>query len=203
VSEAPLPGSEGGGQSPSRLIDAAKKGSKDALGELLREEQLFLRQAAQEELPSALRAKEGLSDVVQQTNAAACENIGKFRGGSKGEFRGWLRVILRSRVFNAIRRYLVSRRRAVAKEQPLGDLEPSAGESSPSAVAMRREEAEALERALAALPEDYYRVIMLHHREGLSFDEVGARMNKSKEAARKLWARALHRLHEELGPSHG
>ena len=54
-----------------------------------------------------------------------------------------------------------------------------------------------LERALERLPEDYRQVIVLRYREGRSFDEIGKQMNRSADAAGKLWSRAMERLREE------
>jgi RNA polymerase sigma-70 factor (ECF subfamily) len=51
---------------------------------------------------------------------------------------------------------------------------------------------------LAALPDDYRQVIVLRHIEGLPFDEVGRRMERSAGAVRMLWLRALKLLREQL-----
>ena len=57
-----------------------------------------------------------------------------------------------------------------------------------------------LVRALERLPEDYRRVIILRYQEQLPFEEIGRLLQRSPDAARKLWARAVERLHEELDP---
>jgi RNA polymerase sigma-70 factor (ECF subfamily) len=64
---------------------------------------------------------------------------------------------------------------------------------------MSRERAQALQRALSQLPEEYRRVITLRHYEEQSFEEIGKQMERSTDAARKLWARAIERLRQELG----
>src|SRR5262249_56518354 len=69
---------------------------------------------------------------------------------------------------------------------------------SPSTEAMAHEGAEALRRALDRLPEDHRRVITLRHREQRSFEEIGPLLGRSADAARKLWARAVERLRQEL-----
>jgi RNA polymerase sigma-70 factor, ECF subfamily len=62
---------------------------------------------------------------------------------------------------------------------------------------MAHEQAEALRRALARLPDDYRRVITLRYDDGQSFEEIGRLMERSPDAARKLWARAMERLRQE------
>ena len=62
--------------------------------------------------------------------------------------------------------------------------------------------AEALMAALGRIPEDYRRVVVWYQYDRLTFKEIGRRLERSAEAARKLWSRALIRLTEELGPAH-
>jgi RNA polymerase sigma factor (sigma-70 family) len=56
---------------------------------------------------------------------------------------------------------------------------------------MAREQDEALERALAQLPESSGQVIRWRNYERCSFEEIGRRLGKSAEAARKVWVRAV------------
>jgi len=73
---------------------------------------------------------------------------------------------------------------------------------SPSSQARARECDEALERALAQLPEEYREIIRLRNYERLSFAEAGECMARSAEAARKLWGRAIDHLQRILEPPH-
>ena len=72
---------------------------------------------------------------------------------------------------------------------------------SPSGQAMAREQAQALQQALARLPDEYRQVIAGRYQELLSFEEIGRHLHRSAEAARKLWWRAIERLQEELDAS--
>jgi len=49
---------------------------------------------------------------------------------------------------------------------------------------------------LARLPAAYREVIVLRNLEGLAFDEVARRMNRSPGAVRVLWLRALDQLRQ-------
>jgi RNA polymerase sigma-70 factor (ECF subfamily) len=73
---------------------------------------------------------------------------------------------------------------------------------SPSRELMRQEQAHALLAAIAGLPEHYRQVVVWHHREGATFEEIADRLETTAEAARKVWVRALVRLRDALGPSH-
>ena len=77
-----------------------------------------------------------------------------------------------------------------------------ARDESPSKQASDCEETERLLRALACLPPAMREVIVLRNWEGLRFEEVGQRLNRSAEAARQLFARAVDRLSRELESAH-
>jgi RNA polymerase sigma factor (sigma-70 family) len=79
---------------------------------------------------------------------------------------------------------------------------PASRDPTPSRELARREREAALLAALERLPGPYRDVVIWHHREQLAFEEIGRRRGISAEAARKLWARALARLRQELGREH-
>jgi RNA polymerase sigma-70 factor (ECF subfamily) len=51
-----------------------------------------------------------------------------------------------------------------------------------------------LSDALAELGEDQREVIVLHHLEGLGWEEIAQRMGRTAGAVRMLWTRALKQL---------
>lgn len=53
-------------------------------------------------------------------------------------------------------------------------------------------------RLLARLPADHPVVIELRYWKGLSFADIGTEMDRSADAVRKLWYRAIERLQAEL-----
>src|SRR5262249_2559194 len=96
-------------------------------------------------------------------------------------------------------------KRQVAREIPLGEAgandlcRPGQDEApSPGSELVTREGSDALRRALGRLPEDYRQAGEWHSYERLTFEEIGRRLGRSEEAARKLWARAIERLQEIL-----
>ena len=52
--------------------------------------------------------------------------------------------------------------------------------------------------AIAELPDDYRRVIELRSRENRTFQEIGCELNRSPDAARMLWFRAIESLRQAL-----
>ncbi len=188
-----------------RWLAQAQAGSKDALAQLLEVYRRYLLFLADQELDPALRAKGGASDLVQETILDAYKDFAHFQGGEK-ELRTWLRRLLSNNLANFARRYRDTDKRCLAIEVPLDSggssdlrMQPLTGScSTPSAHAMANEQAEAVEKALERLPEDYRRVILLRYREELSFEEIGRAMGRSANAVEKLWLRAIERLRLEL-----
>jgi RNA polymerase sigma-70 factor (ECF subfamily) len=193
-------------QDAGQWLPAAHAGSSEALGQALESCRRYLLLVAERELDPELRAKGGASDLVQQTFLEAQRDFAHFRGDSSVELLAWLRHILLHNLGKFTRHYRHTQKRGVGREVSLdagtssADLggELSAGSASPSGEAMRHEQDEALQQALARLPDDYRRVIDLRYREERSFEEIGRLMERSAEAARKLWARAVERLQHEL-----
>jgi RNA polymerase sigma-70 factor (ECF subfamily) len=189
-----------------RLLPEAQAGSAEALGRLLDGCRGYLLLVAQKELDPQLLPKGGPSDLVQDTLLDAVRGFGRFQGGSEEELLAWLRRLLLNNLISFSRRYRETDKRQVAREVRLegGDTsggppaELAAATPSPTSQAMRHEEAEALEAALARLPEEYRQVLTLRYREGRSFEEIAPVMGRTTNAVRKLWARAVERLQREL-----
>jgi RNA polymerase sigma-70 factor (ECF subfamily) len=194
-----------GKEDVARWLAAAHAGCRDALGQALDACRNYLLRIAEGELDSALQAKGGASDLVQETFLEAHRDFAQFQGATEDELRAWLRQLLLHNLGHFTRRYRQTAKRAVGREVQLGPdssanpLAQLPGDtSSPSVRAAAQEKAEALERALERLPEDYRQVIALHHRDGRPFEEIAALMQRSVAAVRKLWSRAIDRLQQEL-----
>jgi RNA polymerase sigma-70 factor (ECF subfamily) len=190
-----------------RWLAEARTGSAEALGRLLDGCRQYLLLVANEELPSDLQAKVAASDLVQDTFVKAHEHFAQFRGGTPDELFAWLRRILLNDLANCTRHYVETGKRQLSREVPLANTPPAniqnalASEAdSPRAQLLAREKADALDRALDQLPANYRDVILWRTRDGLPFEEIGRRLDRSERAARKLWVRALERLQNLLEP---
>ncbi len=186
-----------------RLIEGARRAEPGALDRLLDSYRNYLRLLARTGLDASLGGKADPSDLVQEAMLKAAMRFGQFHGSNDAELAGWLRQILARCLADFVRRYRTGRRRA-AREQSLDELLNRSSqamerilateEGSPSASAQRRDLGVMLSDALAQLGEDHREVIVLHHLEGLEWDEVARRMRRSVGAVRMLWTRALKQL---------
>jgi RNA polymerase sigma-70 factor (ECF subfamily) len=191
----------------SRWIDEARRGSREALGQLLEKCRNYLLVVARGALGEQLHAKAGSSDLVQETFMQAQRNFARFTGTSEAELLAWLRGILLNSAADFSRRFQETDKRQVGREVPLDEArqqapsELTAALPSPSEALMAGEQDAALRRALDELPEDYRTVIQLRNYGQLSFEEIGKQLGRSADAARKLWARALKKLQQILDRS--
>jgi RNA polymerase sigma-70 factor (ECF subfamily) len=191
------------------LLRAARGGDSNSLGRLLQSFRDYLLLVARRELATDLQSKVGPSDVVQDTFLQAQHGFAAFQGQTAVELAAWLQRMLRHNLVHCARRYRLDDPRGQGREVALapGSLEgtaegPLVAETpTPSKWAMAQEREELLRQALARLPEAYQQVIVLRHREGGSFEEIGRALQRSSEAARKLWGRAIQQLQRELASS--
>ena len=186
-------------------IVAARDGSLEALGQALEQCRDYLLQVANAQLDARMRGKAGASDLVQETFLVARGIFDRFQGSNEPNLRAWLRAILLHKVAKLRQRYDGARKRQISREVPLEagsapHAEPAAPGSTPSQAALRREQAEAVTRVLDRLPEHYRQVIVWREWEELPFEEIARRLNRSVDAARMLWWRAIERLQQELDP---
>jgi RNA polymerase sigma-70 factor (ECF subfamily) len=188
-----------------RLL-AARKGSAAALGDVLEACRAYLLGIAARELEGPLRAKGGASDLVQETFLEAQRDFPRFQGSTESELLAWLRRMLLNNLANFARHYRGTDKRQIQREV---FIDPHASASSstplpasdtptPSAEVMADEQSQALAAALARLPEDYRRILTLRYLEGYSFEEIGQKMERTNNAVRKLWARAVLKLQDEF-----
>jgi len=166
----------------------------------------YLLAVAMRRLPARLQAKVGASDVAQEALTQAHANFDRFTGETESELLAWLARILEYRVLTVERKFLKTVARDVGREVSL-DLpgDSSAGPfdlvrdtPGPSSRADAQEEHARLSEAMARLRPDDRQIIELRNLELLSFAEIGRRTERSADAVRKHWARAVERLQEEL-----
>lgn len=186
------------------LIGRARKGEAQALGELVTrylprvEQQVHLSLSRDARLGRPwLRARFSTGDVVQEVFRSVIQDLTTFSGTSEDGFCGWLATLVRNRIVDAIRLHEAGRRSGRA-ESPLaagtGPLPPSQS-TDPAAAAMRIEEAELVERALAEL-DPKTRHLVRARIEGLaSFRELAEQLGFGSESgARRAFFEAQSKL---------
>jgi RNA polymerase sigma-70 factor (ECF subfamily) len=195
-----------------RLFTSAQAGSASSLGRLLTLYSNYLKVLVAAQLDTRLQVRVSPSDVVQETFFEAHRDFHQFRGQSTGEFVAWLRKIVVQNILRIVEQHVTAEKRDVRREVSLEEIGRRLEQStvrleallaeeaeSPSGCAVRNEHEILLADALSKLPADYRDVIVLRHLEGLPFEEVARRMERTAGAVRMLWLRALKNLRDTLG----
>lgn len=170
-----------------QVIERARSGDREALGELWRAHQHLLLRYFR---GKGMAEPEDLASTVWLEVAAGLE---RFQG-DEGDFRRWLFTIAARRRIDDIRS---SKRRQEHAERERATARPT---HSPSA-GDRAEEAAALDRALeliSGLPQDQAEAVLLRIVGDLSVAEVAEIMNRREGAVRVLVHRGLKRLSERV-----
>jgi RNA polymerase sigma-70 factor, ECF subfamily len=193
------------------LLTQARAGTPECLGRILQYYCNYLKLLVATQIDEKLQARCSPSDVVQETYCEAHRDFAKFRGQTAAEFLAWLRTILVNNVARQVEKHLLAAKRDVRREislEAMGDaLDRSAARlesvladrsNSPSSNMHRQERTIILADALAELPPDYKTVLILRHCEGLPFNDIAGRMQRSAGAVRMLWLRAIGQIREQL-----
>ncbi len=137
-------------------------------------------------------------DATERTFLAALANLHRFeeRAGEDdpeaSTFRIWLFRIARNVVANQ------RRTRVRHREAPLAAAATIPAPGDVEAEATRRDEAAAAWRAVARLPADRRRAVVLRFVEEMSPAEIGGILGRSEGAVRVLLHRALRSVGKEL-----
>lgn len=159
-------------------------------------------------LSSSLRRQTTAEDVLQDAllhawrDRAACE----WRG--LHNFRSWLLSIIDNRIREAADRAGAQKRgggKQPVRFSPAGaasagtgsDWGPS-GSTTPSRIAIYREQCEAMRAALASLPDDYREVVRLRLYEQLSLEQIAERLGIGLYAARHRFRKGADIYFERL-----
>lgn len=136
-------------------------------------------------------------DIAQQVFVRVWKNVKRYEPRAK--FTTWLLKITRNLVFNELRRR--SRHPAVPlqsetdeEERPLKDERAVA----PDASLLEHELQEAVDAAIAQLPETQRMAVILRRYEELSYEEIADALDQSVSAVKSLLFRARTELRESL-----
>jgi RNA polymerase sigma-70 factor (ECF subfamily) len=179
-------------QDSRMLVEAAKAGDREAFEKLVSRERPRIRALVGSRLHAHIVLGVSADDVYQETLLRACQSIGRFEWKGKDSFLRWLGGIAENIILH------LARKRARERSEPLEEDVP-AREVSPSRAVRREERFQRLEDALDELSLEHRKVIRLVILEGLTFDEAARRMDRSREAIKRLLYRALRNLKSVFG----
>jgi RNA polymerase sigma-70 factor (ECF subfamily) len=175
------------------LLERAKAGDREALDNLFARHIPVLQRWARGRLPRWTRDIADTSDLVQETVLQTFKRVEAFEPRGEGALQAYLRQAVINRIRNEFRRK--------GSRPALEDLdERIAGDQpSPLEAAIRQEQLDRYDSAMARLTEHERDLIVARLELGLTYQEIADALEKpSWNAARMATARALMRLAEEL-----
>lgn len=191
------------------MVQKACKGDRVALGRLLMLYDQRLRRRLDRRIPSDLRATIAAEDVLQETYTQAFRHIERFEPRGEQAFYSWLMAIADHKLADTAKAL------RAAKRPPPGRAERIPADRSasflglvrlidkkgktPSRIMARQEAVQAVQVALASLPEPCRRAVWMRHIEGRPAREIAAALGRSERAVHQLCYRGLTRLREEMG----
>lgn len=191
------------------LLAAAVAGDEQALMQLLFYFHQPLKLHIETELGDNLRRIVSADDILQETLVSAMRGIKDQQQPDADALLAWLRTIASNRIRDAARRESSKKRggefaRVQSRPDPYrshaGDLlaELSADSMTASRLVAREEAVDAMQVALAALPDDQREAVQLHCFERLTLEETATAMQRTTGSVRGLIQRAKQQLREQM-----
>jgi len=181
-------------KSDEELVEASKKGDdaafQELMGRYIQPIFAFARQYG--------KTEEETEDITQNAFFKAWKHIRRFKAGKS--FRPWLYAITRNTALDHLKK-----RRAMSFSE-LDDQENDLAfadtlkdeELLPDELSALSELGVELEKAMEILHPDHRAVLVMRYREGLSFDEIAAAMDKPMNTVKSWHRRALIKLRGAL-----
>ena len=194
----------------AELLQRARNGDPDVVGELLTRDAERLRRMVQLRMDARLKGRVDAGDVLQEVHLEAAQRLPDYLRKPDMPFFLWMRFLTNQRLAALCRHHLGVQARDVRREVPLQRGSPgatsvalahclSAHATTPSMAAMRGERKARLEEALDEMDPTDREVLALRHFEQLSNAEAAGELGINAAAASKRYVRALRRLKEILG----
>ncbi len=135
-------------------------------------------------------------DLAQDTLMAVHKALPKFDGNSERRFLGWVFRIAENRIRDQVSLFRATKRQVLPPPH-------SFTQSSPSTAATRTEQVSRVLEAMAVLSPEHRDVVRLRRLEERETKEIAELMDRSENAVRILYCRALKSLRAALGPAAG
>ncbi len=182
------------------LIERVKGGDTEAFSLLFRKYWRRLAVLVYYRMGPELRGHLEVDDILQETFLAASRQVSRFTYRTPGSFMAWLSRIADHAIIDAARFHGRQKRDAGENLRFRSESNPTGPEpadfDTPSRIFAREERLRLLLERLQELSSEQREVILLAKFEGLSTQEISARIGRPKETVAVLLHRALKRFRE-------
>lgn len=178
-----------------QLIREAKEGSETALNTLFGRYGSRLLALIRLRMGPSLRRRLESQDMLQLTMLKAYERLDQFAGDGEKSMMAWLGAIARNEIRDQAK-FFGRDGRDAGLDVPLEIAGSAVAEQLRTEVSRLHlvARAQMLERAIESLDDHHREVVLLRRFEELSYPEIGAHLDKSPDACRMLYVRAMAAL---------
>jgi RNA polymerase sigma-70 factor (ECF subfamily) len=173
------------------LVRRAQGGDREAFDHIVKRFGSRLESQIRSRMGSRVRSQVESEDILNETFGCAFESINRLEWLGEETFYRWLASIAEHLIRNASRKKTWEHLRV--------DRVTPGTDASPSRALRRNDRFERLAAALEKLRPDYKNALVLSRIKGLTVEEIAERMNRSKDAVKKLLARGLRELKRSFG----
>ena len=164
----------------------------------------LLKAMADRELDLVLRSKVDASDVVQDTCKVVVRGFHGIQARSSCQFWAYLRTVLRHKLEDTRRKFKRSAKRSIYREESLSytnsqeQRDLSDVVSQPIDRLVNSETCERVRLALGRLPRELQRLLRWRFRKGMTYNAIGAKVDRSEDDVRMLIKRCLLKIKAEV-----
>lgn len=187
---------EGCDDDDDRALLARARHDPAALEKLIFRHYDRLARFAHGRLPTWLRRRVSVDDVLQETCTRVFRNVASFEPRGPDAFFAWCCRIAENHIRNLVDFHRAQKRWTGTDDAGPGALDgvAAAAGKRPSEVAALRERAERLAACMRGLDPPHEQVVRHRYVEGHSNRSTAALMNRSERATEQLLARAVRQL---------
>ena len=178
-----------------------------ALKELITWYRPLLKGLANRDLDPLLRSKIDASDIVQETCRDVARSFPSLKTTNRLQFVAYMSTVLKHKIEDVRRRFLICQKRSIYRERPIEtvgqDIENKLVDfdSQPFENLLNEEVCERLHFAMGRLPRELQRVLRWRCRKGMTYKQIGDKLERTDDDVRMLVNRCLARLRSDLFPN--
>ena len=184
------------------ILAGARRGEREAVDEILGQVYPRVERLVHERLARDMRrhrpwlnVRFSTGDVVQEVFRDLVKDLGAFRGSTEDDFAGYLAMIVRNRLVDAIRFHEAAQRDGRTTDEITADYDPPSPKAGPASDAETEEEAAAFAAALRSFPEREQLLLRGRLESSLTFQELAKLLGYSSFwAARRAFFAAQGQL---------
>jgi RNA polymerase sigma factor (sigma-70 family) len=183
-------------------LAAARGGDSSAMDELFKQFYPRVQRMVHQSLARDLRSNRpwltsrfSTGDVVQEVFRSLLKDLGAFEGKTEDAFSGYLAMVVRNRLLDAIRFHEAAQRDGRRTSSSIEDSDPVSPNDGPATDAASADEVDGFQELVSTFPEREQLLLRARIEQGVKFQDLADQLGySSKSAARRAFYSAQARL---------